>query len=132
MRICSNNNFILWNKMRKRILRKWSKIGCSPEYTMNAISYVTGNISTDLIFACARNCSLADHTDLHHPVTGSIWFPVETGRGALHTVIMEVDALGILQKNQDGFYNPQEMFRSFLSSFSNMRVRKEKGYFWSP
>lgn len=67
---------------------------------MNAISYIIGNISPGPILACSRNGSLADHTDLHHLVTGSIRFPLETGRGALHTDIMEVDALGILQKNR--------------------------------
>lgn len=67
---------------------------------MNAISYITGNISPEIIFACCRNGSLADHSDLHHPVTGSIGFPLETGRGALHTDVMEVDTLGILQKNR--------------------------------
>lgn len=66
---------------------------------MNAISYITGDISPQLILPRSRNVSLADHTDLHNPVTGSIRFLLETGRGALHTDIIEVDILGILQKN---------------------------------
>lgn len=90
-------------------------MGWSPEYIMNAISYITGNISPELIFACFRNGSLADHTNLHHLVTESVWFPLETGRGALHIDIMEVDALGIFQKDRwDGFYHFSENVQIFF------------------
>lgn len=117
MRVCSKQQLHTLKQKKKKqpTLRKWSKIGWSPEYTMDAISCITGNISPELILACSRNGSLADHTNLHHPVTGGIWFPLETGRGALHSDIMEEDALGILQKNRwDGFYNFSENVQIFF------------------
>ena len=112
MGMCSNSTFILWNKLRKRILRMWSKVGGSTEYIiLNVVSYITGNISLAL-YHLFREWLPCRPQQAASPSNRKNVISLGDRQGSSsHFEIMEVGPSGILQiERWDGFYPFSEIF----------------------
>lgn len=106
MGVCSSSTFVLWNKLRKRILTKWRHIGWSNEYiTLNAMSYITGNRSPALFCLFQGWLTCRPHQSASPSDRESMISLGDRQGSSSHLDIVEVGALGILQTDRwDGFY----------------------------